>query len=278
MLLVGAGCGAPSVIGPGAGTDNGAPPDSGPVGDLPPPPPEPDGALAEAVVTRVIDGDTVEISGGTDIRIIGIDTPETKDPRKPVQCFGVEATAQMKKLVEGKVVRLEINPGDELDKHGRDLRYLMLGDIDVGAEMIRDGYAFAYRPFPHVRMDQYVQLEADAKAAKRGLWAPDTCAGDPNTGVLQNINTPAIAAPDTNPTPVTSTPTSAPNPTPAPAPPTSPVEPTATCVCPTEDKDCGDFSSHAAAQAVYDCCMQLRGSDVHRLDGNDNDGLACESI
>ncbi|MBU3968627.1 thermonuclease family protein [Patescibacteria group bacterium] len=55
-------------------------------------------------VTRVIDGDTIEIEGGERVRYIGIDTPETVDPRKPVQCFGVEASKKNKELVEGKMV------------------------------------------------------------------------------------------------------------------------------------------------------------------------------
>lgn len=221
----------------------------------------------DALVKTVIDGDTVDLADGTRIRVVGIDTPETKDPRKPVQCFGTEASAQMKKLVEGKMVHLEINPGDTVDKYCRQLRYLSLANMDVGAELIRSGYAFAYRPYPHVRMDQYVQLEAEAKAAKRGLWASDTCAGDASTGVLQDTDTPTseeVSAP--NPTPTT-TPTSV-----------QPTTPAATCTCPTKDLDCSDFSSRAAAQAVYDCCMAVKKADVHRLDGNDNDGLACESL
>lgn len=65
-------------------------------------------AVTELVkVTRVVDGDTIEIEGGERVRYLGIDTPETVDPRKTVQCFGVEASKKNKELVEGKTVRLE---------------------------------------------------------------------------------------------------------------------------------------------------------------------------
>lgn len=58
----------------------------------------------------------------------------------------------------------------------------------------------------------------------------------------------------------------------------SPLVESPSCYCPSSDVDCGDFSTHDAAQEVFDCCLELKGSDVHRLDGNDNDGLACESL
>ncbi len=75
----------------------------------------------EAFVTRVVDGDTIEIEGGQKVRYIGIDTPETKHPRKPAQCFGHEAYEQNKKLVEGRVVKLERDVS-ETDRYGRLLR------------------------------------------------------------------------------------------------------------------------------------------------------------
>src|SRR3990167_3408922 len=77
------------------------------------------------LVTRVIDGDTIEIEGGQKVRYIGIDTPETVDPRKPVQCFGVEASNKNKELVSGKRDRLEKDVS-ETDKYGRLLRYIYI--------------------------------------------------------------------------------------------------------------------------------------------------------
>ena len=124
-------------------------------------------------VLRAIDGDTLQISehGRTEIvRIIGIDSPETVDPRKPVQCYGPEASKEMHALADGKEITLETRPGDDRDKYGRLLRYIRLGGRDLGAEMIEEGYARSYRPFPHPRMGLYNELEAQAKTAKRGVW------------------------------------------------------------------------------------------------------------
>lgn len=128
-------------------------------------------------VTSVVDGDTIKVKLGTKtetIRIIGIDTPETVDPRKPVQCYGKEASARMKKLVNGKTVTLEKNPAEERDKYDRLLRYVFIGSKDIGASMIQDGYAFSYKQFPHPKLDAYNKLETKAKDAKKGLWG-DAC-------------------------------------------------------------------------------------------------------
>src|SRR3989338_7463066 len=78
-------------------------------------------------VKRVIDGDTIELENGEKVRYIGIDTPETLDPRKPIQCFGKEAAQKNRELVEGKPVWLTKDITDK-DKYGRSLRYVYLGD------------------------------------------------------------------------------------------------------------------------------------------------------
>lgn len=131
-------------------------------------------ASGEVQVSRVVDGDTVKvlINGQEEtVRVIGIDTPETVDPRKTVQCFGKEASAKMKSLVEGKNVELQKNPAEERDKYDRLLRYIELNGQDIGAQMIRDGYAFSYKSFPHPRLEEYNQLEREAREANRGLWS-----------------------------------------------------------------------------------------------------------
>ena len=81
-------------------------------------------------VIRVVDGDTIEIEGGQKVRYIGIDTPETVDPSRPVGCYGKEASDKNKELVEGKIVRLEKDIS-ETDRYGRLLRYIYVGDIFV---------------------------------------------------------------------------------------------------------------------------------------------------
>jgi endonuclease YncB( thermonuclease family) len=126
-------------------------------------------------VSHVVDGDTIDVTMGSQketVRFLGIDTPETHDPRKPVQCFGLAAAAHTKALLEGKNVRLEPDPTDsDRDKYHRLLRYVYLPDGTlVNAELIHDGYAFAYTVFPLVKLDDFRALEADARDHNRGLW------------------------------------------------------------------------------------------------------------
>lgn len=131
-------------------------------------------ASENATVLDVIDGDTlrIQIEGKTEkVRIIGIDTPETVDPRKPVQCFGKEASARLKELLTGKAIELENNPAEDRDVYDRLLRYVELEGEDIGATMIREGYAHSYRKYPHPRLETYNDLEAEARTANRGLWA-----------------------------------------------------------------------------------------------------------
>jgi micrococcal nuclease len=126
-------------------------------------------------VVKDIDGDTivVNIAGTSEtVRLLGIDTPETHDPRKPVQCFGQVAAARTKSLVEGKSVRLEADPQDtDRDKYHRLLRYVYLPDGSMlNEELVRDGYAFAYTVFPITKLDDFRKLEKDAREHNRGLW------------------------------------------------------------------------------------------------------------
>lgn len=130
-------------------------------------------------VSRIIDGDTIEVvinDNKESIRIIGIDTPETVHPSKPVECFGKEASAKMKELLAGGVINLVKNPAEERDKYDRLLRYVEIDSEDIGAIMIRDGLAFSYKAYPHPRLDHYNELEREANEANRGLWGD--CAQD----------------------------------------------------------------------------------------------------
>ncbi len=123
------------------------------------------------LVKRVIDGDTIELSTGERVRLIGVDTPETKDPRRPVQYFGEEAAAFTKRMVEGKRVRLEYD-WERKDKYGRTLAYVYLEDgTFLNAEIIRQGYGFAYTRFPFKYLEEFRKLEREAREAGRGLWA-----------------------------------------------------------------------------------------------------------
>jgi len=133
-------------------------------------------APGEARVTRVVDGDTivVDLDGRSEkIRLLGIDTPETKSPTKPVQCYGKEASAHTTELLpDGTVVRLERDV-EERDQYGRLLAYVYRADDDlfVNLELARDGFAslLTYRPnVAHV--DELSAAVDDAHARQAGLW------------------------------------------------------------------------------------------------------------
>jgi micrococcal nuclease len=136
-----------------------------------------------ATVTRVVDGDTVVVvqdnGEKATVRLLGVNTPETVDPRKTVECFGKEASNFTKHELTGQRIRLDADPqADERDKYGRLLRNVIMADgTDFNVLLVHDGYAYAYLFFPldPVRKREIKQLEADAKEAKRGLWAEGAC-------------------------------------------------------------------------------------------------------
>ena len=133
--------------------------------------PQKDQSQDETVlVARVIDGDTVEVESGERVRYLGIDTPETVDPRRPEGCFGKEASAKNKELVEGRYVRLE-NDITDRDKYGRLLRYIYVDDKFVNLELVKGGYAVLLTLPPDVRhTDELLAAQKEAREAKRGLW------------------------------------------------------------------------------------------------------------
>ncbi len=119
----------------------------------------------------VIDGDTIVLDGNEIVRLIGIDTPETKDPRKPVQYYGRDAYEFTKRLVEGKKVRLAYDLNKE-DKYGRTLAYVYLEDgTFLNAEVVKQGYGFAYRYFLFKYFDEFKQYEREARENAIGLWS-----------------------------------------------------------------------------------------------------------
>jgi micrococcal nuclease len=132
--------------------------------------------LETATVTRVVDGDTIEvdIAGETHkVRYIGVDTPETVDPNRPVGCYGHEASDRNKELVLGKIVGLEKDVSNT-DDFGRLLRYVWVDGQMVNALLVRDGYAEAETGFAEVKhQDVFLELQAEAQAAGRGIWGPE---------------------------------------------------------------------------------------------------------
>jgi len=132
---------------------------------------------------RVVDGDTIVLDGQEIIRLIGVDTPETKDPRKPVEAFGQEAYEFTKSLVEGKKVRLEFDQ-ERIDKYGRTLAYIYLDDgTFVNAQIILQGYGHAYIEFPFKYMENFRSYERMARERGLGLWGQqgETTAPSPKT-------------------------------------------------------------------------------------------------
>jgi micrococcal nuclease len=123
-----------------------------------------------------VDGDTIVLNDVQKVRLIGVDTPETKHPNKPVEYFGKEATEFTKRLCEGKKVRLEYD-WQKTDKYGRTLAYVFVlengKEIFLNAEIIKRGYGYAYLkyPFKDEYMRAFREYERQAREEGLGLWA-----------------------------------------------------------------------------------------------------------
>jgi len=147
------------------------------------------GDLKSATVTRIVDGDTIEvlIDGQTyKVRYIGIDTPESVDPRRPLECLGKEAAERNHELVDGETVGLERDVS-ETDDFGRLLRYVWLGVEMVNATLVREGYAQAATYPPDIRYsDLFASLQSEARRTGRGLWgaACDSATPGPSASAL----------------------------------------------------------------------------------------------
>jgi len=187
----------------------------------------------EAQVVAVVDGDTikVEMDGIVyTVRYIGIDTPETVHPSKPVEWMGTEASAANESLVGGQVVFLEKDVS-ETDRYGRLLRYVYLLDgTFVNAMLVRMGYAQVSTYPPDVRYQElFLQMQQEAMDAGLGLWGA--------------IPIPVVA---------------------------TELPSIDFCNCSGNVYNCSDFGTHAKAQVCHDHCMQVVGYDIHELDGDDN--------
>ncbi len=130
-----------------------------------------------ATVIRVIDGDTIVVAvGGASraekVRILGADTPEVVDPRKPVQCYGREASAYTKhRLPPGTRVVLETD-AEARDKYGRLLAYVYVGGVRYDDELLRLGYAHLLIIPPNGTYGRsLLDAELAARAEGRGLWS-----------------------------------------------------------------------------------------------------------
>jgi len=123
-----------------------------------------------ATVRRVVDGDTLVLVSGEKVRLIGVDTPETKHPKKPVQYFGREACQFTSRMLQGKKVVLEYD-WQRRDRYGRLLAYVYLSDgTFLNAKIIKEGYGFANTRYRFKYLDQFKSYEKEAREKGNGLW------------------------------------------------------------------------------------------------------------
>ncbi|HEX2181422.1 MAG TPA: thermonuclease family protein [Rubrobacteraceae bacterium] len=210
-----------------------------------------------ATVTRVVDGDTIEISpaigGIEEVRLIGVDTPETVDPSEDVEPYGPQASSFAKRELEGEMVRLEFDQVRE-DQYERLLAYVHVGGQMFNETLLRQGYAQLYILAPNDNYEaRFRQAQQQARSAERGIWGltrQQQCELA-NRGNGIGEGSPGCRADGPSNPPAPEAPKEAP---------------------PREDRDCADFPSRAAAQAALD----RDPSDPNGLD-DDGDGQACET-
>ena len=175
--------------------------------------------------------------------MIGINTPETVDPRRPVECFGKEASNKAKELLTGQAVILYSDPTQtERDKYDRLLRYVFLSDgTDYGEKMIEEGYAYEYTyNVPYQKQGIYRIAQRDVEVLKKGLWADNACSG------LVVTKPPNVVSPATADS--------------------------------GGDKDCKDFATQIDAQDYFNSRGGSSTNNVDKLDGSDRDGIVCETL
>lgn len=128
------------------------------------------------LVQRVVDGDTLVLNTGDKVRLIGVDTPETKHPQKAVEYFGQEASAFTKREIEDQKVYLMFDQSNAYighrDKYDRLLAYVYRASDNffLNAEIIKQGYGFAYTWFPFKYLDEFRKYEREAREKELGLW------------------------------------------------------------------------------------------------------------
>ena len=190
-------------------------------------------------MTRVIDGDTIEVDLDgeiVDVRLIGIDTPETVDPSEPVGCYGPAASDFTTKMLEGQEVGIEFDV-ERLDRYGRTLAYVWLGDQLFNEVLVSEGFAQVSTYPPNVKyVNVFLKAQREARSAGRGLWGATCNEPEPiATGGGGGNCDPSY--PDV-------------------------------CIAPyPPDLNCAD---------VPYTNITVTGKDLHEFDGND-DGVGCET-
>ena len=141
-------------------------------------------------VVRVVDGDTVVVQKKEDdgarsapsshikVRLIGVNTPETVDPRKPVECFGKEASAYTRTILQGHDIALAYDPTQQrIDTYGRTLAYIYRDDgVFINLDLIQNGFAYEYTyKYPYQFQSQFKEAQNSAKKQQKGLWKTGVC-------------------------------------------------------------------------------------------------------
>jgi len=207
---------------------------------------------ASAVVSKVVDGDTITLNSGEKVRLLQIDTPELASS----ECYGVEAREALVSLLNTKAaVTLREDPKlNKVDRYGRSLRYIFVGKTNINLRMVEIGAAapYFYRGEKGLYSAQFLKAAEKAKASKRGLWK--ACPGTRLTPTTA-ITTSAVASMGSQRV-TTNNANCDPN--------------YAGCV-PVfpSDVDCPDIKRLGLAP------VKVIGSDIHRLD-RDGDGIGCD--
>lgn len=232
-------------------------------GPKPKPKPQPDSEQDEernrfdtvVTVAEVVDGDTIEVEpavdGAEDVRLIGVDTPETKDPDEGVEPYGTEASNFTRTVLEGEKVELEFD-AEKKDQYGRVLAYVYpVGDSMFNVDLVEEGYAQVYTVSPNDRYEErFAAAQQAARAADLGIWGlpqQQQCKlADRDNGIGEGTPGCVVEA--------------------APEPDSSPIPSGG-------DLDCSDFATQAEAQAE----LAADPSDPNGLDA-DGDGTVCEEL
>lgn len=200
----------------------------------------------DTTVTSITDGDTFRVATGNAVRLIGVDTPETS------RCFASEATAHLTSLIPpGTPIRLSYDV-ERLDRFERTLAYVyrLVDGLFVNTAMARDGFALQLTIPPNVaKADEFRSAVAEARTARRGLWA--ACQSTTTRATTPPARAPVATIPPA--TALADCSAAYPDVCIPPAPP---------------DLDCGEISYRR---------FRVLPPDPHEFDGNDNDGLGCES-
>jgi len=128
-------------------------------------------------VERVIEGDTIVLTGGEKVRLLGVDTPEQHDPDERKRCFANQALLFTQSRIRGKAVKLTSERPFK-DKFGMTLAWVWYGPeftLLLNADIVRKGYGVSFKEYSTSRLEEFNRLEQEAGEAKRGLWNPHAC-------------------------------------------------------------------------------------------------------